>query len=113
MSDVHAAAERYVAADFNETKPMYLDGLIVCRAYLALHPADDGDAIDIAFVQSLDLPSFAGRGYVVNEHLSIFNSRSGWHLVAGINGADDSDDSFNVAKLATRGQLRRLLAEIR
>jgi len=50
-----------------------------------------------------------GRGWPVNKHLSIFNSRSGFKVFAGPNGANDSDDSFAVLDLQTRGQVLDLM----
>jgi hypothetical protein len=62
---------------------------------------------------ALKLPCVPGRGFVVNDHFSIFKTRSrGWVLVAG-NPSDDSLDSFEVASLTTLGQLRRLLSVLR
>lgn len=51
-----------------------------------------------------------GRGWVVTPRLSIFNSRHGYVLVAGRDGADDSDDSFTILKLSSRSSVIRVIA---
>jgi hypothetical protein len=58
MSDeIRAAAERYATADFNETKPMYLDGLTVCQAYLAANPSDGDEPVTEEWLQGVGIPN--------------------------------------------------------
>lgn len=49
-----------------------------------------------------------GRGWVVTNELSIFNSRNGFVVVAGQPG-NDSDEAFVIARPVTRGQIEDLV----
>lgn len=81
----------------------------LAEAYLAEHPADDGELMDYDFLDGL-LPSKLGRGWIVNESLSVFSSRRGFVLIAGQGGANDSEESFAIREpIKTRGELRLLL----
>lgn len=82
------------------------DSRCLAHAYLAEHPADSDEPLDCDWLESV-LPLVPGRGFILNENLSVFNSRRGFQLVAG-QPADDSDESFCVAMLQTRGNLRLL-----
>ncbi len=61
------------------------------EAYLAEHPTDDGEPLDYEFLDGL-LTSKPGRGWIVNESLSIFSPRRGFVLIAGQGGANDSEE---------------------
>lgn len=44
----------------------------IADAYLAEHPADDGDAVTEIWLDSLELDVRCGLGYVLNQQLSIW-----------------------------------------
>jgi hypothetical protein len=87
--------------------------LRLARRGLEAEEWSDPTPISHESLAALKLPCVPGRGFVVNDHFSIFKTRSrGWVLVAG-NPSDDSLDSCEVASLTTLGQLRRLLSVLR
>jgi len=69
-----------------------------------LKPIDDVWLSKLFYIQP-------GRGFVVGRLLSIFNTKTGHHLFAGPEGANDSDDTFKISDvLKNRGQLLDLLS---
>lgn len=89
----------------------YADEQAVINAYLALVPVDDGEAIDEAWLRQ-HFQLIHGRGFVVSFHISIFQllakDKCEWVAQAGIDVSDDSEHSFSIAVLFTRGDVRRL-----
>ncbi len=64
--------------------------------------------IDDDWLHSL-LNSYPGRGFVLSDNLSIFNSRSGYRLYAGPNLSNDGDETFPILSLKDRGHVLDLL----
>lgn len=70
---------------------------------------DDDKPLDQAWVLST-FTVIPGRGAIINHVLSLFKTRREWIVKAGRDGADDSDESFCILIVHTRGDVRRLCA---
>jgi hypothetical protein len=123
MSDVREAAgrlreaaERYTTADFSESQPMYLDGLEVCRAYLAEHPADDDEPVTEDWLREIGFTGDMGMGQ--------FRLDSDFHIQAwetqtwSIETKDTSGQYYgcrhelDIGQPKTRRDVRNLLAAL-
>lgn len=67
--------------------------------------------IDDDWLHSL-LNSYPGRGFVLTDNLSIFNSRGGYRLYAGPNLSNDGDETFPILSLKDRGHVLDLLVAL-
>ena len=57
------------------------------------------------------LESYPGRGWIVNDKLSIFRTRSGYKLFAGPNGANDcAEETFEIAAISNQDQFTDLMS---
>lgn len=129
MSDVNAAAERVrrvcesgdiagVYRQFDEPHLQHMvDYGVLAKAYLALHPADDGDAIDEAWLRSNYSFTNDGDDWLVtirhapDTYTELRRNRSGvWQLGSG-NARHMSFIELH-KQPKTRCDFRRLLAAI-
>lgn len=79
----------------------------LAEVYRADHAADDDEPLTQEWVNAT-FQIIPGRGAIISHVLSLFNTRHGWIIRAGRDGADDSDDSFCILIVETRGDVRRL-----
>ena len=127
-SDVNAAAERWRLDNKAEEHKEYArspykgnfdlrleDAYLLAEAYLALHPADDGEAIDEAWLRSMGFTKHEWHHQKWTFYRSTGMPIGLWHVEDGWKAMlihSEAHASCLVRAMTTRGQLRRLLAAI-
>ena len=117
MSDVNAATERWRLDNKAEEHKEYArspykgnfdlrleDAYLLADAYLALHPADDGEAIDEAWLEANGFEPALPAKWLFKKGRLLWSSYDGLSLTNDLDG--------DLPWIKTRGQLRRLLAAI-
>jgi hypothetical protein len=112
IDELRATAFAVASADGYDKMPIVEIAVVLAHAYLADHPADEDEPVTEDWLRSIGLKLRMGFGFPVTKTMSLWDSRNGWGLYFHGGLGDSAEGETKIAKVATRGQVRRLLAAL-